>query len=111
MALIEENVQSYFIPYEREMFRLSDGAAIAIDWYEKIPAQDDKRPLLICVGNLGGYRQSSQLKSVIKAVSAKGFKIAFVRYRGTGGVPITTGKLYSIKEWRDVKEPADYLFK
>jgi predicted alpha/beta-fold hydrolase len=51
------------------------------------------------------------MKSVIKAVAAKGFKIAFVLYRGTGGIPITTSKLYSIKEWRDIKEPADYLYK
>ena len=65
----------------------------------------------MCVGGLGGNGQCSYMKSVIRAVAAKGFKIAFVLYRGTGGVPITTSKLYSIKEWRDIKEPADYLYK
>ena len=47
-------MKSFFIPYEREIFHLSEGADIAIDWYENIPALDDKRPLLVCVGGLGG---------------------------------------------------------
>ena len=54
MSIIEEEVKSFFIPYEREIFHLSEGADIAIDWYEKIPDLDDKRPLLVCVGGLGG---------------------------------------------------------
>ena len=54
MSIIEEQVKSFFIPYEREIFHLSEGADIAIDWYEKIPSLDDKRPLLVCVGGLGG---------------------------------------------------------
>ena len=57
------------IPYEREIFHLSEGADIAIDWYDKKPDIDDKRPLLICVGGLGGNGQCSYMKGVIKAVA------------------------------------------
>ena len=68
------------IPFEREIFHLSDSAAIAIDWYEKIPDKHDKRPLLVCVGGLGGNGQNAYMKAVIRAMGKKGFKIAFVMY-------------------------------
>ena len=57
MSIIEEEVKSFFIPYEREIFHLSEGADIAIDWYEKSCPTDidnEKRPLLVCIGGLGG---------------------------------------------------------
>ena len=110
VSILEEQFKSFMIPYEREIFHLSEGADIAIDWYEKIPDLNDKRPLLIAVGGLGGNGQCSYMKGVISAIAKKGFKIAFVLYRGTGGLPITTSKLYSIQEWRDIKEPVDYLY-
>ena len=68
------------IPFEREIFHLSDGAAIAIDWYEKIVGKQDKRPLLVCVGGLGGCGQNAYMKAVIRAMGKKGFKIAFASY-------------------------------
>ena len=43
--------------YARELFALSDGEKIAIDWYEESCPTDidnEKRPLLVCIGGLGG---------------------------------------------------------
>ena len=46
------------VKYHREIFTLSDGEKIALDWFEEArPTGDklntEKRPLLVCIGGLG----------------------------------------------------------
>ena len=38
-----------------------------------------------------------------------GYQCVFVLFRGTGGMPIQTDKMYHLLSWRDIKEPTDYL--
>lgn len=34
-----------------------------------------------------------------------------VNFRGTSGVPLTSGKFYCSASWEDMKEPIDYIYK
>jgi len=47
---------------------------------------------------------------MIEEARSKNFKCVFILFRGSDGVPITQGKLYSHNSWKDIKEPVDYLF-
>ena len=54
--------------YYREVFALSDGEKIAMDWYEEPqPKKGDKckRPLLVCIGGLGGGHQSMYMRATM----------------------------------------------
>jgi len=110
-----------YTKYEREEFELSDGQIIGIEWHiDKesggIPTKSengpqDKRPILVLVGGLGGFNQASYIKNMIPLANKKGYKCVMIGYRGTGGIPVTHGKTYSSASWRDIKEPCDYLKK
>ena len=39
-----------------------------------------------------------------------GYQVVYVLYRGMGGMPIQSGKLYSLASWRDLKEASDYIY-
>ena len=41
-------------PFERELFKLSDGGTIAIDWANAKPNKEYNRPLLIVIPGLTG---------------------------------------------------------
>lgn len=60
------------------------------------------------MSGLGSSTQAVYVKAVIQELS-RDFKCVFVQWRGQGGVPITSSKLYCMSAWRDVKEPIDYI--
>ena len=53
-SLVHETL--FKVKYYRELFTLADGEKIALDWFEEPRPTNpaDKRPLLVCVGGLGG---------------------------------------------------------
>ena len=66
--------QAYFtVDYWREIFTLSDGEKIAIDWFEEEPKLDDKRPVLVVYGGLGGGHQNTYMKATLIEATKRGF--------------------------------------
>ena len=70
---------------------------------------EDKRPLLVCVGGLGGGHQASYMKNTMQKANEAGYQAVFVLFRGTGDMPVQSDKMYCMTSWRDIKEPVDYL--
>lgn len=60
----------YPIKYKREMFKLSDGGTIALDWvvdYEgDFPKEKSQRPILCCFAGISGGNDNLYLYSMIK---------------------------------------------
>ena len=91
--------------YDRELFELSDGGTIALDWNidnqgGRPSAPNDplgpksKMPILCLVSGLSGGNDNLYLYSTIKSATQSGFKCVVINFRGAAGVPITSGKIY-----------------
>jgi len=68
------------IDYDREVFTTSDGAKIAVEWYQGIPdplTTTDTRPILVCISGLGSDTQATYIKRIIRELSSD-FKCVFV---------------------------------
>ena len=101
--------------YYREVFAFADGEKIALDWFEEPKptgesVKTETRPLLVCIGGLGGGHQASYMKSVMGRAREMGYQVVFVLFRGTGDMPIQSDKMYHMLSWKDIKEPSDYLY-
>ena len=65
--------------YHREIFALADGEKIAMDWFEEPQPTDEKqiaeekRPLLVCIGGLGGGHHAPYMKSLMKQAKQDGY--------------------------------------
>lgn len=104
------------LKYEREMFKLSDGGTIALDWHidnetgaGKPIMGGRKQPILALVSGLSGGNDNLYLYSMIRAASLSGFKCVVVNFRGASGVQLTSGLIYWLNLWEDLKEPIDYI--
>lgn len=47
--------------------------------------------------------------SMIKSATQEGYKCVVINFRGSAGVPLTSGKIYWFNSWQDLKEPIDYI--
>ena len=102
------------IKYEREIFKLSDGGQIALDWAIDleggVPLKNSKRPILTCVAGLSGGSDNGYLYSMMKLAMSNGFKCVVINYRGSCGLKLTSSKIYGSASWMDYKEPVDYIY-
>lgn len=69
--LCEVCFKIYFpIKYEREIFKLSDGGTIALDWVVDheggFPKKCSSRPILCCIAGLSGGNDNMYLYSMMK---------------------------------------------
>ena len=83
----------YFpIKYEREIFRLSDGGQIALDWVIDheggFPRKNSQRPILCLVSGLSGGNDNMYLYSMMKQATTCGFKCVVINFRGAAGLPL-----------------------
>lgn len=103
----------YKLRFERELFRLSDGGTIALDWVLDheggLPRKNSQRPILCLCPGLSGGNDNLYLWSMIKAAQQGGYKCVVVNFRGTSGVPLTSPMVYWTTNWRDVQEPLEYI--
>jgi predicted alpha/beta-fold hydrolase len=108
--------------YDRELFKLSDGGTIALDWHidesDGIPSaigEEDfyhlpsKRPILCLISGLSGGNDNLYVYSMVKEATLAGYKCVVINFRGAAGVPLTSRKLYWFNSWEDIKEPIDYI--
>ena len=101
--------------YNREVFALADGEKIGLDWFEEsMPtdkdAKSDKRPLLVCVGGLGGGHQAPYMLATMYKAKEMGYQVVFLLARNAGGMPIQSDKMVHMLSWKDIKEPSDFLY-
>lgn len=101
------------IKYEREMFNLSDGGTIALDWQIDheggFPLKGSHRPILVTLAGLSGGNDNGYMYSMMRTATENGFKCVVVNFRGASGVKLTTGKVYSCSDWQDLRDPINYI--
>ena len=113
--LLAEIANRYINPmkFEREMFQLSDGGTIALDWVVDheggLPRKHSQRPVLCCISGLSGGNDNLYLASIVKAAQQSGFKCVIINFRGAAGVLLTSPLIYWLNTWRDVQEPIEYV--
>lgn len=101
---------------EREIFEFSDGGQIALDWFmhkeskAKEEAGEKQKPLLAIIPGVTGDASKMYMISLAKASYQHGYDVVVVNYRGLGGVPLKTPKVYHGGSDPDVKEAIDYLY-
>ena len=93
----------YPIKYEREIFVLSDGGTIALDWTVDheggLPTKGSSRPILCLVSGLSGGNDNLYLYSMMKAAMQQGYKCVIINFRGTSGLKLTSSKIYWFNSW------------
>lgn len=85
--------------FEREIFTLSDGGILALDWYfcesekhnlkkKDLTRDVSNRPLLVVVPGVTGDNTKLYMITMVKAALNNGYDMVCVNYRGLGGVPL-----------------------
>ena len=89
------------VKYTREIFSLSDGGELAVDWLINPADQSKNRPakkrdIVVCIPGLSG--DSGELYCVALAEACLKMDLDFVviNYRGTSGVPIKVSLEFSV---------------
>ncbi|KAK2725669.1 hypothetical protein QYM36_000241, partial [Artemia franciscana] len=83
------------ISYSREIFQLSDGGEVCLDWTEPTRFADSApRPVVIFLPGLTGHSQSDYIKSLVKAALKVNATAVVFNNRGRGGIGIKTPKTY-----------------
>lgn len=63
----------YPYSYERELFILSDGGTIALDWQIDqeggFPKKNSQRPIMVCLAGLSGGNDNAYMYSMMKKAS------------------------------------------
>ncbi|PHT97752.1 hypothetical protein BC332_33314 [Capsicum chinense] len=87
--------------YRRQIFHLSDGGNIALDWLMKVDVEkpsierldgvqrDDKSPILLVVPGLTSDSDSAYIKHLTFKMAKRGWHVVVSNHRGLGGVSVT----------------------
>ncbi|XP_016539026.2 embryogenesis-associated protein EMB8 isoform X1 [Capsicum annuum] len=107
--------------YRRQIFHLSDGGNIALDWLTKVDVEkpsierldgvqrDDKSPILLVVPGLTSDSDSAYIKHLTFKMTKRGWNVVVSNHRGLGGVPVTSDRFYNAAWTEDVRKVIDHL--
>lgn len=89
-------LRSHWLPrltFRREVFRLSDGGQVALDWLGEGARAD--RPLLLLLPGLTGGPHADYVRCLCAAAEALGADVVVFSNRGLGGLPLTVRMPYA----------------
>ncbi|KAH9692164.1 AB hydrolase-1 domain-containing protein [Citrus sinensis] len=124
--------------YRRQLFRLSDGGMIALDWLmgstgnytviDKVLAildnsagpgdvfhannfisKDDTTPIAIVIPGLTSDSAASYIRHLVFNTAKRGWNVVVSNHRGLGGVSITSDCFYNAGWTEDAREVIGYL--
>lgn len=98
------------IRYHRQIFELSDGGELALDWLIHPNQSQVKRNIVVCVPGLSGDSHELYCTALAREALAQNLDFVVVNYRGTSGVPLRTAKLYDSGDTKDLDQVIDYLY-
>ncbi|XP_016539021.1 embryogenesis-associated protein EMB8 isoform X3 [Capsicum annuum] len=87
--------------YRRQIFHISDGGNIALDWLRKVDVEkpsierldgvqrDDKSPILLVIPGLTSDSYSAYIKHLTFKMAKRGWHVVVSNHRGLGGVSVT----------------------
>ncbi|PRQ24424.1 putative alcohol O-acetyltransferase [Rosa chinensis] len=107
--------------YRRQLFHLSDGGTIALDWLlnsdvlgnnfditTAIP-KDDINPIVLAIPGLTSDSESASIKHLAFNTAQKGWNVVVINHRGLGGVPITSDCFYDAGWTEDLRAVINHL--
>lgn len=101
------------ITYTRELFRLSDGGTIALDWVQCVDGElvrhTPNAPVVIIQHGLCGDSNVEYVIHLAETLSRLHYRVVIMVARGCGGVQLTTHIPFSFGQTLDFKEAVDYV--
>ncbi|VVA34127.1 PREDICTED: embryogenesis-associated [Prunus dulcis] len=99
------------VTYQRELFRLSDGGTIALDWAVSsyVLPKDDTTPIVVVLPGLTSDSQSSYIRHLAFNKAKMGWNVVISNHRELGGVPITSDLVYNCGWTNDIHEVCNRL--
>lgn len=88
----------------RELFKLSDGGTIGIDWVDNIPKKNSENPILVIIPGISGNNDEQYILNTIKEAHKYGYQCVIINYRSGSGIKLTVSKFNFIFIYR-VHEP------
>ncbi|KAH9757951.1 AB hydrolase-1 domain-containing protein [Citrus sinensis] len=107
--------------YRRQLFRLSDGGMIALDWLmgstgpgdffhaNNFISKDDTTPIAIVIPGLTSDSAASYIRHLVFNTAKRGWNVVVSNHRGLGGVSITSDCFYNAGWTEDAREVIEYL--
>ncbi|XP_020599760.1 embryogenesis-associated protein EMB8 isoform X2 [Phalaenopsis equestris] len=107
--------------YRRQLFSVSDGGTIALDWLlasdvaggsldnDIIISKDESTPIVIVVPGLTSDSSSAYVKHIAYKMAKHGWNVVVENHRGLGGVSITSDCFYNAGWTEDVREVVNHL--
>ncbi|KAF3784710.1 Phospholipase [Nymphaea thermarum] len=105
--------------YRRQIFHVSDGGTIALDWLSsnasrnhalnKAFAENDLTPIVVVVPGLTSDSASSYIRHIVYQLSKQGWDVVVSNHRGLGGISITSDCFYNAGWTEDLRTVVNYL--
>ncbi|KAH7835137.1 hypothetical protein Vadar_023175 [Vaccinium darrowii] len=107
--------------YRRQLFHLSDGGTIALDWLlnSNVPeasfqakdaiTEDDKTPIVVVIPGLSSDSADTYIKHCALKMAKCGWNVVVSNHRGLGGISITSDCFYNAGWTEDIRKVIDHL--
>ncbi|CAL8086993.1 unnamed protein product [Orchesella dallaii] len=96
------------LEYRREIFKLSDGGEVALDYMEV--ERTSERPFMVLfLPGLTSSSQTSYVRTLVQTLNESGASVVVFNNRGNGGVTFKTPKTYSASYIGDLEEVIAHL--
>ena len=81
---------------DRELFTLSDGGTVGLDWVNEKPPSHSTVPLVVLFHGICGNSEDSHVVYAARELVRAGFNVVTFVCRGCGGVPLTTPESFNV---------------
>jgi len=81
------------INYKREMFNLSDGGQLALDWAHPSDDEVTPRPTIVIIHGLVGHSQEMYMRYLVNHMLSHGWRCCVKNWRGCGDTLLTTPRM------------------
>ncbi|KAK3230399.1 hypothetical protein Dsin_002280 [Dipteronia sinensis] len=109
------------LSYTRQLFHLSDGGIIALDWLMSSAvfggsfsmsnsiSKDDTTPIVLVIPGLTSDSSSAYIKHLAFKIAKHGWNVVVSNHRGLGGVSVATDCFYNAGWTEDMREVINHL--
>lgn len=112
--IIRDNIlKSKHIYDKRELFTLSDGGQIYLDFMGRrfVDDRPSDRPIVFILPGLTNDSQQIWGINIVNESQRRGFDVCFINYRGLANCKLATPKWYCAGSFQDFIEPMEYVTK
>lgn len=105
--------------YKRELYKLTDGGTIALDWLmhtdvmkpavRENDAVDSKVPIMIVIPGLTSNSDSQYVRHLTFNMAKRGWNVVVSNHRGLGGVSLTSDCFYNAGWTDDIRKVVNHL--